>query len=655
MGKYDVLGTPLQVGSITVKNRFAVAPVTIGTHYRPEGGYNDTAIQYFAERAKGGFGLIMTGALVADHTVDSYSIIGDSMLLHPEAFQEAGIRMTSAVHQYGTKIFAQITMGLGRNYPNLPAPSPMPVFEHPEMLSPELTHEEIKSKIDSVVGAAKLAKESGFDGIEVHSIHWGYLLDQFAMSFFNHRTDEYGGTLENRLRAAREILDGIKRECGSDYPVAMRLGLQTFITGIMHGTLTGEGEVGRTLAEGIEICRLLESYGYDLLDVDAGTYDSFYYACPPMYMPKGFMEEMAAKAKAAVKIPVIVGGRMNDPDLAARMVSEGKADGITMGRQALADPAFPNKVLSGEIERIRPCLGCNLGCFNRLLAEGLGTSCAVNPIAAHESEHPLIPAETKKKICVIGGGVAGMETARTAAMRGHDVTILEKGAALGGHLLQAGAHEFKKEIADLNRWYQTELRLLGVNILLNQQIEPDNLPEGYDAYVLATGSVSSRPPIKGIDLPIAIDALDAIDHPKKIGQSAVVVGGGLVGCEIAYDLAKQGKKVTLVEALDSLMSAGMPAPTPNRQFLVESFERYNVEVLTSNKLKEVTDGGVIVENADGEKEIHADTVIMALGFKPAYRDLQDALDKEVYVIGDAKQAKTIYNAVWEGFAVAEKI
>ena len=597
----------------------------------------------------------MTGALVADHTVDSYSIIGDSMLLHPEAFKEAGLRMTDAVHQYGTRIFAQITMGLGRNYPNLPAPSPMPVFEHPDMLSPELTHEEIKSKIRSVVQAAKLAKESGFDGIEVHSIHWGYLLDQFAMSFFNHRTDEYGGTLENRLRAAREILDGIKQECGRDYPVGMRLGLQTFITGIMHGTLTGGGEVGRTLEEGIEICKLLESYGYDFLDVDAGTYDSFYYACPPMYMPKGFMEDMAARAKASVKIPVIVGGRMNDPDLAARMVAEGKADAITMGRQSLADPEFPNKVLSDKVERIRPCLGCNLGCFNRLLAEGLGTSCAVNPIAANEKAHPLAPAEVKKKICVIGGGVAGMETARVAAMRGHEVTILEKSDRLGGHLLQAGAHDFKREIADLNRWYQNELRLLGVKVVLNRAADPAHLPEGYDAYVLATGSLSAHPPIRGIDLPIAIDALEAIDHPGKIGQTAIVVGGGLVGCEIAYDLAKQGQKVTLVEALDALMAAGMPAPTPNRQFLMESFERYGVEVLTSNRLKEVVPNGVIVENDDGERTLGADTVILAMGFKPKYPGLGEDSANEVYVIGDAKQAKTIYNAVWEGFAIAEKI
>ena len=635
-----------------------MAPVTIGTHYRPEGGYTDTAIHYFTQRAKGGFGLIITGALVADHTVDSYSIIGDSMLLHPEEFKEAGLRLTDAVHKYGTKIFAQITMGLGRNYPNLPAPSAMPVYDHPDMLSPELTHEEIKSKIDSVIRAAKLAKESGFDGIEVHSIHWGYLLDQFAMSFFNHRTDEYGGTLENRLRAAREILDGIKRECGKDYPVGMRLGLQTFISGIMHGTLTGEGEVGRTLEEGIEICKLLESYGYDLLDVDAGTYDSFYYACPPMYVPKGFMEGLVEKAKAAVHIPVIVGGRMNDPELAARMVAEGKTDGIVMGRQALADPEFPNKVLNGQIEKIRPCIGCNLGCFNRLLVEGLGTSCAVNPIAANELERGLKPIEKKKKVCVVGGGVAGMEAARTAAMRGHEVVLIEKSDHLGGHLVQAGAHVFKKEVAMLNRWYQNELKDLGVTVNLNQAAGLNELQaEDADTFVLATGSNVSAPPIKGIDLPIAVDSLTAINHPEKIGQNVVVVGGGLVGCEIAYDHALQGKRVTVVEALDHLMSAGIPTPVPNRQFLEESFERYHVNVLTSTKLKEVSEQGVIVEGKDGDQKIKADTVVLALGFKPGASMLDELKNtgKEVYQIGDAKQAKTIYNAIWEGYEAANRL
>lgn len=217
-------------------------------------------------------------------------------------------------------MFAQISLGLGRNYPDLPAPSEMPVYENPGKVSPALTKEQIKIKIDAVVRTARLAKESGFAGVEVHSIHWGYLLDQFAMSFFNHREDEYGGSLENRLRAAREIVEGIKKECGADYPVSMRLGLQTFIQGIEKASLDGENEVGRTLEEGIEIAKLLESYGYDLLNVDTGTYDSFYYACPPMYMPKGFLVDLAEKAKAAVKIPVIGGGRMNDPDIAEKAV-----------------------------------------------------------------------------------------------------------------------------------------------------------------------------------------------------------------------------------------------------------------------------------------------------------------------------------------------
>ena len=286
--RYIHLGKPLQIGKLTVKNRFCMAPIGGGQHHLPGGGLKDETIQYLVERAKGGFGLIVTGAIAADCTVDPYTGIGPAILQNPDAFKMTASELNERAGAYGTKIFAQITMGLGRNYPNLPAPSSVHVYRHPGEVSPELTRDQIKSKIESMVKAAKIAKDSGFAGIEVHSIHWGYLLDQFALSMMNHRTDEYGGSLENRLRAAREILEGIKQECGGDYPVSMRLGLKTFVKDFEKATLTGEEEAGRTIEEGVEIAKLLESYGYDCLNVDTGIYDSFYYACPPMYMPKGY-------------------------------------------------------------------------------------------------------------------------------------------------------------------------------------------------------------------------------------------------------------------------------------------------------------------------------------------------------------------------------
>ena len=300
-----------------------------------------------------------------------------------------------------------------------------------------------------MIQAAKIAKDSGFAGVEVHSIHWGYLLDQFALSMMNHRSDEYGGSLENRLRAAKEILEGIKQECGSDYPVSMRLGLKTFVKGFEKATLTGEDEAGRTLEEGIQIAKLLESYGYDCLSVDTGTYDSFYYACPPMYMPKGYLVEMAAKAKEAVNIPILAGGRMNDPDIAEAAIREGKVDAMVMGRAALADPEYPNKVLSGRTERIRPCIACNQGCITRL-RQGKQPTCAVNPAAMREIRFAMRLAMQPKKVVVVGGGVAGMETARVAAMRGHRVFLYERNDKLGGNLIPGGSHGFKKEVRELN-------------------------------------------------------------------------------------------------------------------------------------------------------------------------------------------------------------
>ena len=260
---YEYLSSPFNIGKLKIQNRFCVAPRGGGQHHLPGGGLKDTTLEYFAERAKGGFGLIFTGAMAADNKVDPYTGVGPSILDNPDMFKFTATELNERVNSYGTKMFAQITMGLGRNYPDLPAPSSVHVYRHPGLVSPELTRDQIKSKIESMVKAAGIAKESGFSGVEVHSIHWGYLLDQFALSMMNHRTDEYGGTLENRLRAAKEILEGIKAECGSDYPVSMRLGLKTFVKDFEKASLDGEEEAGRTLEEGIEIARLLESYGYD--------------------------------------------------------------------------------------------------------------------------------------------------------------------------------------------------------------------------------------------------------------------------------------------------------------------------------------------------------------------------------------------------------
>ncbi|EOS30433.1 hypothetical protein C807_01974 [Lachnospiraceae bacterium 28-4] len=657
MQNYEHLGKPLQIGRLTIKNRFCMAPIGGGQHHLPGGGLKDETIQYLIERAKGGFGLIFTGAIAADGTVDPYTGVGPTILQNPDAFKMTATELNERAGAYGTKIFAQITMGLGRNYPNLPAPSAVHVFRHPGEVSPELTIDQIKSKIESVVKASKIAKDSGFSGVEVHSIHWGYLLDQFALSMMNHRTDEYGGSLENRLRAAKEILEGIKQECGSDFPVSMRLGLKTFVKGFEQASLTGEEEIGRTLEEGVEIAKLLESYGYDCLNVDTGIYDSFYYACPPMYMPKGYLVELAAKAKEAVNIPILAGGRMNEADIAENAIQDGKIDAVVLGRAALADPEYPNKVLTGHTEKIRPCIACNQGCITRL-QQGKQPTCAVNPVAMREVRYALRPCVQPKKVVVVGGGVAGMEAARTAAMRGHKVFLYEKNGSLGGNLIPGGSHSFKKEVRELNAWYQNELKALPVEIHTGETVTSEQLRNmDADVIILATGSVPVMPNIPGMDDKKVLGCMEAFAHPEKVGQKVMVIGGGLVGCEMALDYAQDGKEVMVVEALPKILSAGILSPIPNGQMIHDLFEHHHVTVLEKHRLSAVENGKVILESDGQKKVLDADTVVIAVGFRPAPSMAQELqrCGAVVYEIGDGQKVSTILHAVWDGYEVGNNI
>ena len=657
MQNYEYLGKLLQIGRLTIRNRFCMAPIGGGQHHLPGGGLKDETIQYLVERAKGGFGLIFTGAIAADGTVDPYTGVGPTILQNPDAFKMTAAELNERAGAYGTKIFAQITMGLGRNYPNLPAPSSVHVFRHPGEVSPELTRDQIKSKIESVVKASKIAKDSGFSGVEVHSIHWGYLLDQFALSMMNHRTDEYGGSLENRLRAAKEILEGIKQECGSDFPVSMRLGLKTFVKGFEQASLTGEEEIGRTLEEGIEIAKLLESYGYDCLNVDTGIYDSFYYACPPMYMPKGYLVELAAKAKEAVNIPILAGGRMNEADIAEKAIRDGKIDAVVLGRAALADPEYPNKVLTGHTEKIRPCIACNQGCITRL-QQGKQPTCAVNPSAMREVRYALRPCVQPKKVVVVGGGAAGMEAARTAAMRGHKVSLYEKNESLGGNLIPGGSHSFKKEVRELNAWYQNELKALPVEVHTGENVTAGQLRNmDADVIILAAGSVPVMPKVPGIDDKKVIGCMEAFAHPEKVGQKVMVIGGGLVGCEMALEYAQDGKEVTVVEALPKILSAGIPSPIPNGQMIPELFEHHHVAVLENHRLSAVEDGRVILESGGQKKAFDADSVVISVGFRPVPSMAQElqGCGAAVYEIGDGQKVSTILHAVWDGYEIGNNI
>lgn len=659
MKRYNKLCEPFKIGSAEIKNRFCVAPMSPGFTNYPSGEYKPEGIEYYLRRAKGGFGLIFTGAFSVDNKVDPFNPYSPYPTNAPALFRKSSLELNRRAAAFGAKIFAQLTVGVGRNSPGCYAPSELPVFGHPGMTSPALTKEQIAQKIACLGEAASLARESGYAGIEIHALHWGYLLDEFAMSLTNKRTDEYGGSLENRLRITREALDAVRAACGKDFPVTVRLGMKSFVKDLAHASLDGSEEGGRTLEEGIAIAKLFESYGFDALNVDTGIYESFYYACPPTYMKRGYAVDLAARIKEAVSIPVILGGRMGDPDIDERAIEDGKIDAVALGRPSLADPDFPRKVEEGVPESIRPCIACNQGCLYRLLETGEDAFCAVNPTVDRGAGTEPTRALVKKHVVIIGGGVAGMEAARTAALRGHHVTLYEKTDKLGGALIPAGAHGFKVEIRELNAWYQREMLRLRIHVRMNSEMTAQKIIElRPDAVVLGVGSSPVMPRVPGIDSEKAASCVDVLTGKRTLGHKVVIVGGGLVGCELAVEALNEGRDVTIVEALPAILSAGAPVPLPNKTMLLDLLTKVHANILTGTRLSEINERGAVVAAAGGaQKTLECDTVVIAIGFRPLKSMRNELLGNgfDVYEAGDGTRVGNILNAVWDAQEVAKAI
>ena len=654
---YEQLFSPLKVGSITLKNRYAVAPMggrfaCFGT----KGEYSENGIDYFVDRAKGGFGLIVTGANFVDHTVDPFDPQNDTLGpdYSPVVFGHGARTLTRRVHAYGTKIFLQLSVGQGR-MGNGKSVSPIPRYNNPSELCEEMTKEEIERKIAAVVKYAQLAKQWGFDGVEIHGHHWGYLLDQFAMAYTNHRTDEYGGDLDGRLTFARKLITGIKEACGKDYPVSMRLCMKTYMKGFNEPSLFGDGEVGRDIDEAIEIAKRYEQYGVDMINCNTGSYDAFFYCVSPYYLENGYNVEYARKLKAALNIPVIVAGAMDDPDICEQALLEGAIDGVTIGRAGLVDSNYPNKVAAGRLDEIRPCIRCT-NCIETVLSSGC-PQCSANPAAMLEQRYGVPEARFPKKIVVIGGGVSGMEAARTAKIAGHDVALYEGSGQLGGHLIEAGSHPFKKGIADLNKWYQNELKRLNIPVYLNTKMDADAIAAtGCDIAILAVGSYHFVPPIPGHDHEKAVVCYDVLMKNKEVGENVVVVGGGLTGCELAYDLACfEGKKVTLVEGLDDILSAGPKVQNSVNSMLRLLLKEYNVNIVTGHMIAEVNDEGAVIKAKDGSlKTIPADDVVFAIGLRPQKSMAAELLGTgiTVYEVGDGSRVGNIQTCTSSAYEVA---
>ena len=683
--KYEALFTPWKVGNVEIKNRIVMCPMggtsLFGWFELTGCGFDKEAAKLFLERANHNVGLIIPGIAPLRDT-----FWGKWLWQNPKMFEELKEFMDE-IHKTDAKLFVQLTAGMGRSWAitelvgplhknkftrtlikpildtnhELASPSAQPARWAPDIICPEMTKEQIHEIIEAFAKTAKLCKDAGVDGVEVHAVHEGYLLDQFAIEFFNKRTDEYGGSFENRYRFAAEVVKAIKESCGDDFPVSLRYSVESKLKGFQKGIVPGEQaeELGRNMEESERAAKYLQDAGYDMLNADNGTYDSWYWAHPPMYMPQNCNLEDVAHIKKFVDIPVVCAGRM-EPDVAAQAIAEGKIDGMGVARQFLADGEWITKLIEDRIEDIRPCICCHAGCFNFSSSKGhyntqdltdtMGLArCALNAETMQSKKHYIKPAKKQKKIAVIGGGIGGMESALVCAKRGHSVTLYEKSDKLGGVFIAAAAPSFKEKDRDLIAWYRREIAKYPIEVKLNTEVTDIKALDA-DEIIIATGSRANRIPVPGIDK--GIQAIDFLLGKQAVGENVTIIGGGLTGCEIAYELYLQGKKPTIVEMMDDLIvTPGICLA--NTSFLRDFFEANKVPVHLETKLKEVHDDGVTVVGKDGEEfKIDADNVILSTGYRPA--PLAEKA-KHVHIVGDADKVGNLRSVIWQAWDVCMKL
>lgn len=682
--KQDVLFTPIKIGSCEIKNRIFMAPMA-GAFFIMGGKYNQNATTYYVERAKGGVGLIVPGiSFVKD-------MAGNDVWFHDsyDEFVPNAKKMMEQIHSYGSKMFIQLGAGVGRclgvtaamvtnhgydHYNGLTAPSEITNVFDPSVIHRGMTREEIQEIVEGFGKCAKMVKDADIDGIEIHAIHEGYLLDQFSIEGTNGRTDEYGGSRENRMRFVCDIIRKIKEVNGEDYPVIVRYSVTSKMKSLNSGALPGEpyNEFGRSLEESPAIARILQDAGCDGLNADNGSYDSWYWAHPPVYMPMGCNLPESQYIKHFVDIPVFCAGRMEDIDITVNALESGSIDAVSIGRQLIADPEWPNKVQNGEFEDIRPCIACHHGCFGRLF-DGKGLGCAVNCEAVREKEYALKKAEQKKKIVIIGGGISGMEAARVAKTRGHDVVLFEKSGELGGVYIAAAAPGYKESDRKLIQWFRHMMDKLDIDVRLNTEATTESVKaESPDEIILATGATAQKLNVPGIESDKVVPAVDYLLGKEKLGKRVAVIGGGLTGCEIAYELAEEGHEVTVIEMQNEiLMVPGLCSA--NSDMLRELLIYHNAKVIVNAKLKSIDKAGIIFEQTEyvsttpklklyranfkefpiGEHSLECDSVVMATGYTPN-RSLADALSAiaPVHSIGDCDNVGNLLSAVWDAYELA---
>ena len=686
--KYSALFTPWKIGNVEIKNRIVQCSMG-GTSlfgWLEPCHFDKEAANFLLNRAQDGVGLVLPGMQCVRDTMGRRWLWQNKKM-----FKELADYMVE-YHKTGSKLFIQLAAGFGRSMAVAPwmvtlnnnkvlgalakpvidvsyccaSASATPNRWQEDMLSRPMTVEEIHEMVDAFGKTAKLLREAGVDGVEIHAVHEGYLLDQFTIANWNHRTDEYGGSFENRFRFPVEIVQSIKRQAGADFPVSLRYSVVSKTKAWGKGAMPYETdfeEFGRDMAESEKAIKYLGDAGYDMFNCDNGTYDAWYWAHPPQYMPDNCNLEYVEHIKKFTDKPVACAGRM-DPVKAAEEIAAGRLDAVAIARQNLVDPEWIHKILSGHEDEIKPCIRCHNGCFN--FAKFKGTAniqstqdslhlgrCALNPSTMQHNKYKIVPTKSPKKVAIIGGGIGGMECALVLKQRGHTPVIFEKTGELGGLFLTASAMSFKENDKELIRWYLNEVAKEGIDVRLNTEVTDVNTLRGFDEIIVASGSIPrTMPSIPGFEKTLTFTEL--LKDKKEVGDKVLFIGGGQSSCEAAYDLVLQGKHPIIVEYANDLVAAQATC-LANTSFLRDAMEYHKVPTYLESTVTEITDTGCTVKNVKtGESTFVAcDNVVNGVGFIPTPVGGKD--NKQVHRVGDCVAIGNLRTVIWRAWDVCMKI
>jgi 2-enoate reductase len=683
--KYEALFTPFKIGDLEIPNRIVQCSMG-GTSlfgWLEPSHFDKEAANFLLQRAKDGVGLVLPGMQVIRDTMGRKWLDSNKRM-----YKELKPYMDE-YHKTGNKLFIQLAGGFGRSMAVTPwmttlAKNPLlnklasPIVDvqyscasasatpnrwADGLTSRPFTVEEIQEMVWHFGATAKKLREAGIDGVEIHAVHEGYNLDQFAIANMNFRTDQYGGSLENRLRFATEIVQSIKEQAGSDFPVSLRYSVVSKTKGWRQGAMPGEKyeEFGRDMPESEKAVKILQDAGYDFLNCDNGTYDAWYWAHPPQYMPDNCNLEDVEHIRKFCDIPCACAGRM-DPVKAAEEIAAGRLDAMAIARQNLVDENWVTKIKTGHEDEIRPCIRCHNGCFNFAKYEGteniqnledslhLGR-CALNPPTMQHNRYKIVPTKRPKKVAIVGAGIGGCECALVLTKRGHHPVVFEKSDRIGGMFITASSMDFKENDKQLIQWYENEVKKAGIDIRFNTEVNDIGILGGYDDIIVATGSVPRKMLVPGFEKCLTFTQL--LREKAPVGDKIVFFGGGQSACEAAYQMILQGKHPTIVEYAADLVPA-QNVCLANASFLRDMMKYKKVPVYLKSTITNIGDKTVTIKGRDGTvTEVEYDNIVNGIGFVPA--PIGGSSKKNVHRVGDCVAIGNLRTAIWRAWDVCMRI